>query len=103
INNPNKEIDFCEIDDTYSYKEIQHAIALNLNDTIINPSGGSLGMGYIYEGTGLMRLIMAVLQLRGEAGSFQIKINNDLPRKAVVQSWRGIPTENSCVLVLSRE
>lgn len=103
ITNPDKEIDFCEIDDTYSYKEIQHAIALNLNETIINPSGGSLGMGYIYEGTGLMRLIMAVLQLRGEADSFQVKINNDLPRKAVVQSWRGIPTENSCVLVLSKE
>uniref|UniRef100_A0A7V3ZVN6 Thiolase domain-containing protein n=1 Tax=candidate division WOR-3 bacterium TaxID=2052148 RepID=A0A7V3ZVN6_UNCW3 len=103
ISNPNKEIDFCEIDDTYSYKEIQNALALNCQDIIINPSGGSLGMGYIYEGTGLMRLIMAVLQLRGEAGSFQIKINNELPKKALVQSWRGLPTENSCVLILNRE
>lgn len=103
ISNPNKEIDFCEIDDTFSYKEIQHTFALNCQETIINPSGGSLGMGYIYEATGLMRLIMAVLQLRGEAGSFQVKINGNLPKRALVQSWRGLPTENSCVLILNKE
>src|SRR5205823_1764349 len=54
----------------------------------VNPSGGSLGVGHLLEATGLHRTLEAVLQLRGEAGRLQIP----RAKKALVQSWRGIPT-----------
>ena len=38
----------------------------------------------------------AVLQLRGQAGALQIP----KARKALVQSWRGIPTATGAVAVL---
>jgi acetyl-CoA C-acetyltransferase len=61
IKSPWQELDFAEIDDTYSYKELQHMEALRLcqpgeagmitedgataldGDLPVNPSGGSLG------------------------------------------------------------
>lgn len=117
IRSPRQELSFAEIDDTFSYKELQHLEALLIAEegeserllrdgTIypegefpVNPSGGSLGMGYLYEATGLLRLYMACLQLREEAGSFQI------PRaeKALVQSWRGLPTQSSACVVISNK
>jgi len=115
VKNPIEEFSFAEIDDTYSYKELQHLLALRLvtagelGDSLlagqfglngklpVNTSGGALGMGYLHEATGLARLYWAVKQLRGEAGRNQL-LN---PRKAVVQSWRGLPTTSAVVLVLS--
>ncbi|MEO0019420.1 MAG: acetyl-CoA acetyltransferase [candidate division WOR-3 bacterium] len=115
INTPAKEIDFAEVDDTYSYKELQHLLTLRLVSTNeigswvesgkgeingvlpVNSSGGALGMGYLYEANGLARLFWAVLQLRGQAGK------NQLPnvRTALIQSWRGVPTASAAVGVLS--
>ena len=63
----------------------------------VNPSGGSLAMGIALEATGLLRLLEAVLQLRGEAGAHQL---SDVER-AIVASWRGPPTTTSAVVVLS--
>ncbi|MCE4619501.1 MAG: thiolase domain-containing protein [Desulfurococcales archaeon] len=63
----------------------------------VNPSGGSLAMGVALEATGLLRLLEAVLQLRGEAGAHQL---SDAER-AIVASWRGPPTTTSAVVVLS--
>lgn len=63
----------------------------------VNPSGGSLAMGVALEATGLLRLLEAVLQLRGEAGAHQL---SDVER-AIVASWRGPPTTTSAVVVLS--
>jgi acetyl-CoA acetyltransferase len=54
-------------------------------------------MGYLYEANGLARLYCAVQQLRGEAGRMQLPS----PRRAVVQSWRGLPTTSAAVAVLS--
>ncbi|MEO0099129.1 MAG: thiolase domain-containing protein, partial [candidate division WOR-3 bacterium] len=116
IKNPQKEIDFAEIDDTFSYKELQHLEALGIftegrvfaklkegafhpeGEFPVNPSGGSLGMGYLYEATGLMRLFVACLQLKGKAGEFQLKKAD----KALVHSWRGLPTQSTACLIIER-
>jgi len=110
---PSEQLDFAEIDDTYSYKELEHIEALglakragkfigsgkgDLDGTLpVNPSGGSIGMGHFIETTGLVRAYQSVLQLRSEAGRLQI------PRasKCVVQSWRGIPTQSGVTAVFS--
>ncbi len=63
----------------------------------VNPSGGSLAMGVALEATGLVRLLEAVLQLRGDAGPNQLGEVN----RAIVASWRGPPTTTSAVAVLS--
>src|SRR5207245_1732264 len=62
----------------------------------VNASGGSLGVGHLLEATGLHKMLEAVLQLRGQAGRLQIP----RAKKAVVQSWRGIPTATGAVAVL---
>jgi acetyl-CoA C-acetyltransferase len=115
VRNPATYFDLAEIDDTYSYKELQHAEALKLapkgkagrmvdsgsfdrdGRLPVNASGGSLGVGHLLEATGLHHLLEAVMQLRGEAGQLQIP----KAKKAVVQSWRGIPTATGAVAVLS--
>ncbi|MHB8566300.1 MAG: thiolase C-terminal domain-containing protein [Nitrososphaerales archaeon] len=115
ITKPSTQLDFAEIDDTYAYKELAHIEALALTKQKagkfvssgkaerdgtfpVNASGGSLGMGYFVEATGLVRAYESVLQLRGEAGAVQL--NN--PRKCVVQSWRGVPTQSGVTAVFSR-
>ena len=115
INTPSKEVDFAEVDDLFSYKELQHMEALQLCRTggagklteegitlidgylPVNPSGGSLGMGWALEASGMQRLLEVVLQLRGEAGSRQL---SDV-EVGVAQSWRGVPTATGAVAVLS--
>jgi len=62
-----------------------------------NSSGGSLGVGYLLEATGLHHLLEAVVQLRGAAGRRQVS----KAKRAVVQSWRGIPTATGAVAVVS--
>jgi acetyl-CoA C-acetyltransferase len=54
-------------------------------------------MGNLLEANGCARLIEAVLQLRGEAGKSQI-VN---PHIGLVQSWRGIPTTSTAVVILA--
>ncbi|MDG6995394.1 MAG: acetyl-CoA acetyltransferase [Nitrososphaerota archaeon] len=114
ITRPSTQLDFAEIDDTFAYKELQHIEALGLAKRAgkfitsgkadregilpVNPSGGSLGMGYFAEATSLVRTLEAVLQLRGEAGPLQIQS----PRRCVVQSWRRLPTQSGATAVLSR-
>ncbi|MFQ6080914.1 MAG: acetyl-CoA acetyltransferase, partial [Candidatus Bathyarchaeia archaeon] len=67
IRNPGKDIDIFEIDDQFSYKELQHLEALKVcrrgeagklteegvtqrdGDLPVNPSGGLLGVGYTLE------------------------------------------------------
>ncbi|MEW5759335.1 MAG: acetyl-CoA acetyltransferase [Candidatus Thermoplasmatota archaeon] len=114
IRNPKKELDFVEVDDTFSYKELQHVCALNLfkkneiknslEETSIsgripvNPSGGSLGCGYSFCMSGIQRVAEAIAQLRGEAGRNQI----DDAENCAVQCWSGIPTSSGSVFILSR-
>ncbi len=112
------EIDLFEVDDTYAYKELQHLVALGLYEhpaaagkaaegghhgatgkMPVNVSGGALGMGYMFEATGLYRLAEIVLQLRGEAGPRQL----DKAKAGLVQSWRGVPTTSGAVVILGSE
>lgn len=114
IENPLKILDFVEIDDTFSYKELQHLEALGIykkgtagkftemgNTQLkgvfpVNPSGGSLGFGHLLEATGFMKAAEIMLQLREMAGPYQVKG----ARKALAQSWRGIPTASGVTLIL---
>jgi acetyl-CoA C-acetyltransferase len=117
INHPARDIQLAEVDDTYSYKELQHLEALSLaedrkahqllekgvfdleGDLPVNPSGGSIGMGHTMEMSGLVRVMEVVRQLRGQAGKHQI---HDA-QTGVAQAWRGVPTASGAVVVLSNK
>jgi acetyl-CoA C-acetyltransferase len=116
IKTPYKELDFAEIDDTYSYKELQHLEALSLcssgkagkllemgcfdstGDLPVNISGGSLGVGYLHEANGLHRVLETALQLRNESGK------NQLPaaETGLAFAWRGVPTATGAAVILGR-
>jgi acetyl-CoA C-acetyltransferase len=116
VRSPWQELDFAEVDDTFSYKELQHMEALRLcrpgeagplveegatdlnGEFPINPSGGSLGVGHLLDASGLERLLEVVLQLRGEAGQRQL---SDV-ESGLAFGWRGIPTTSGAAVVLSR-
>ncbi len=117
ISQPAKELDFVEVCDEYSYKELQHLEALGLarrgeagfmtetgstsrgGDLPVNVSGGSLGVGHTFECSGGMKVSEAVDQLRHNAGKRQVKD----ARTGLVQSWRGVPTATGSVAILSNE
>ena len=114
IRRPATEIDFAEVDDRFSYKELQHLEALGLEKkgeagkrTVkgdhgmegrlpVNVSGGSLGCGNVFEATGLHRAAEVALQLRGDAGSRQL----DGVKVGIAQAWRYIPSATGAVAVL---
>lgn len=111
------ETQLAEVDDTYSYKELQHLESMGIcnkgeggrmlreghfdrnGQYPVNVSGGSLGLGYLLDANGLAKVAEGVLQLRGHAGSRQVRD----AQRCIVQSWRGVPTTSSAVLVLSNE
>jgi len=115
IGNPMREIDFAEIDDTYSYKELQHLEALGFcrfgqagliteeavtdrgGDLPVNVSGGSLGCGHLLDASGLGRVLEVVLQLRGEAGPRQL----DDVETGLAFGWRGVPSSSGAAVVLN--
>ncbi len=115
IKNPRKEIDLVEIDDRFSYKELQNLEALKFcgrgeagrlteegvtardGDLPVNPSGGLLGVGYTLEASGLQKALEVVLQLRGETGKRQVPD----AETGLAQVWRGIPTASGAVAILS--
>jgi acetyl-CoA C-acetyltransferase len=115
IRNPMEEIDFAEIDDTYSYKELQHLEALGfcqfgeagmftaegVTDVggylPVNVSGGSLGCGHLLDASGLRAVVDVVLQLRGEAGALQLpEVETGL-----AFGWRGVPSTSGAAVVLN--
>ncbi len=111
---PSKEIDFAEINDEYSYKELQHMEALRLckkgeagqlvelgvtdrnGELPINASGGHLGIGNMFDMNGGLGVLEVVKQIRGEAGKHQLKKAN----VGLTCSWRGVPTTTGAVAVL---
>ena len=111
---PSGGFDLAEVDDKFSYKQLQHLEAIGLakkgqagkmarrgdlapgGKLPTNVSGGSLGCGNVLDASGLHRVAEAVLQLRGEAGRRQV----DGAKRAVVQSWRGLPAATGAVAVL---
>jgi acetyl-CoA C-acetyltransferase len=117
IKSPRSEIDFVELSDEYSYKELQHLEALKLcapgeagyltesgateidGELPVNPSGGCLGVGHLYEANGGQKVLEVVMQLRGEKGRGQIED----AYVGLAHSWRGVPTTTGAVAVLSTE
>jgi acetyl-CoA C-acetyltransferase len=115
IRAPMDEIDFAEIDDGYSYKELQHLEALGFcqfgeaGEIVaegvtepdgylpVNVSGGSLGCGHLLDASGLRAVSEVVLQLRGEAGPYQLA---DVDT-GLAFGWRGVPSTSGAVVVLS--
>jgi acetyl-CoA C-acetyltransferase len=116
IEKPSKEIDIAEVDDRFSYKELQHLEAIGLarsgeaaqlleegaldmkGSLPTNTSGGSLGVGNCFEATGLQKALEIVTQLRGYAGKRQVKD----AEIGIAQSWRGIPTGSGAVAIFQR-
>jgi len=116
ISQPRKELDIAEVDDRFSYKELQHLEAMGLarsgeaaqlleegeldmtGSFPTNTSGGSLGVGNSLEATGLQRALEIVTQLRGHAGKRQV---SDAER-GIAQAWRGIPTGSGAVAIFER-
>ena len=115
VRNPMEEIDFAEIDDGYSYKELQHLEALGFCQfgeagvitaegvtepdgyLPVNVSGGSLGCGHLLDASGLRAVMEVVLQLRGEAGAHQLpEVESGL-----AFGWRGVPTTSGAAVILS--
>ncbi len=114
IRRPATALDFAEVDDRFSYKELQHLEALGLakrgdagkkvlrgeygpdGPLPVNVSGASLGCGNVFEATGLHRAAEVTLQLRGDAGGRQL----DGVTTGVAQSWRFVPSATGAVAVL---
>jgi acetyl-CoA C-acetyltransferase len=117
IRSPRKEIDFVEINDEYAYKELQHLEALKLcrpgeagyltesgateigGELPVNPSGGCLGAGHLFEANGGRAVLELVLQLRGQKGKAQVRE----AQNGLAMSWRGIPTTTGAVVILSNQ
>ncbi len=115
IKNPSSDIDFAEMDDKFSYKELQHIQAAKLcrkgeagkrlrkgyydfeGRLPVNVSGGSLGCGNLIEASGLHRSMEVALQLRGHAGRHQIK---KVVKRGLALSWRSIPTATGGAVVM---
>ena len=109
IKNPKDEIDVAELFEMYAHEELIFSEALglaekgqggNLNyeingDLPINPSGGALG-GNPPCATGLIRIIEAVKQLRGEANGYQVKD----AKKAIASGQIGMCAQNNIIYVL---
>lgn len=114
IRSPSKEIDFCEINDEYSYKELQHLEALRLcakgeagkltetgwsertGALPVNASGGCLGGGHLFELDGGQKVLECVLQLRKQAGTHQLHG----VECGLAAGWRGVPTTTGAVAIL---
>ncbi len=114
VRRPATEFDVAEVDDRFSFKELQHLEALSLakpgeagkhvlrgdyaleGRLPVNASGGSLGCGNVFEATGLHRAAEVALQLRGEAGRHQV----DGAKVGVAQAWRFVPSTTGAVAVL---
>jgi acetyl-CoA C-acetyltransferase len=117
IKSPINDTEFAEVDDTYSYKELQHLEAIGvcgngeagslLEEGVfdrnggypVNVSGGSLGLGGLLDANGLVKVCEGAMQLRGQAGNRQIL---DASR-CIIQSWRGVPTTSNAVMVLNND
>ncbi|MFX1477666.1 MAG: thiolase family protein, partial [Promethearchaeota archaeon] len=109
IKDPKVEIDLAEIFEAYAHEEVILSEALGLadkgegtclnseinGDIPINPSGGAIS-GNPPCGTGLIRVIEAVKQLRGEAKGYQIKD----AKKAIATGQIGMCAQNNIVYIL---
>jgi acetyl-CoA C-acetyltransferase len=116
IKEPKREIDVLEVDDRFSFKELQHIEALGfarpgeagklVDEGVLeiggslptNTSGGSLGVGNCIEATGMQKALEIITQLRGHAAKRQVKD----AETGLAQSWRGIPSGSGAVAIFKR-
>ncbi|MEJ2276739.1 MAG: thiolase family protein [Candidatus Lokiarchaeota archaeon] len=112
IKDPKNEIDFAELHEMYAHEELilteacglaNEGEAAKINSKIdgdipINPSGGAIS-GNPPCATGLIRVIEAVKQLRGEAGKHQIKG----VKRAIASGQIGMCAQNNILYVLESE
>lgn len=107
VKNPASEIDVAEVHTMFAHEELILTEALGLaakgkgseltDKNCINPSGGALGCNTPCA-TGMIRIIEAVKQLRGEAGKYQVK-NAKL---AIATGQIGMGAQNNIVWVLEK-
>ena len=109
VKDPKTEIDVAELFEAYAHEELIFSEALglsekgkgaNLNsdtdgDLPINPSGGAIG-GNPPCGTGLIRIIEAAKQIKGEANGYQV---NEV-KKAIASGQIGMCAQNNIVYIL---
>ncbi len=101
VDSPQDDIDAFFVSDSYAHRQLMHLEALRVDSTnsiIVNPNGGALGGGDLFEATGGVRLYEALSHLRGEAGACQVDTE-----RALVHAWRGVPTDSCVVTVLDSE
>ena len=114
IRNPRKEIDVAEICDAFSYQELMWTEGLGFcskgeggklaasgatakgGDIPVNPSGGLLS-GHPVIAAGMIRMVEAVRQIRGEAGGMQVK--EDV-KTALAHGVNGLCGQSHCVWIL---
>lgn len=114
VKNPATEIDVFEIEDSFGYKQLQHLESLKVCEkgeaknilengdeqklkSRVNPSGGTLGTGWMHEATGLHKVLEVVQQLKGNKGKAQVK----KAKVALAQGWRGLPSTSCAVIILN--
>ena len=113
IKNPLAELDVAEVSEKFAHEELMIYEALGIckegegkklvengttskdGDMPVNPSGGALGADPVCA-TGLVRVIEAAKQIRGEAGRYQ------MPgvRRALVHGQFGICAQKNIVYIL---
>jgi acetyl-CoA C-acetyltransferase len=116
VTDPYREIDVVELTERFAHQELMAYEALGLcregkaknlieaglteiyGDIPVNPSGGAMA-GDAICATGLLRLIEAAKQIRGEAGRYQI----DGAEKAVAHAQWGLAAQKNVVFVLGGE
>jgi acetyl-CoA C-acetyltransferase len=102
VEDPADEIDAFFVSDLYAHRQLMHMSALGIGQaelTRVNPDGGSLGMGDLYEANGGARFYSAIRQLRGDAGANQV----EGAERVLVHGWRGLPTDSCAVVILDGE
>lgn len=116
IDDPLKTIDVVELYDAFSYMEplwleglgfcapghgmriLKDGITAMSGSLPVNPSGGVLSAHAVLV-AGLVRIIEATIQLRGEAGERQVKG----AKTALAHGINGPCGQSHCVWILSRE
>jgi acetyl-CoA C-acetyltransferase len=99
VTEPAEELDLFYVSDIYAHRQLVHMEALGIPQSMmefVNPDGGALGGGDLFDATGGARFFDAVRQLRQEAGAHQVPE----PETALVHAWRGIPTDSCAVVIL---
>ncbi len=109
IKDPKSQIDVAELFEAYAHEELILSEALGLaekgkgvhlsseidGELPINPSGGALG-GNPPCATGLIRIIEAAKQLKGEANGYQVKG----AKTAIASGQIGMCAQNNIIYVL---